>query len=133
MYKFLLGVPSSVFAFASGLMVSVATSAATQIAFAEKASSNQNDIATSGVLALMAGVFWFWLSESLASAGRKVDGLAVAFKNRDVTINSLPRRTRATSLVLIVLAIMFSGAWPFGGALWRLLAQSLSSFRGLFA
>lgn len=113
MYKVLLGQRPSFFSFLSGLMVSMATSAAAQLAFAEKPPANQWNVMASGLLAMVAGVCWFLLSENVDAAARKVDSFAVALKGRDAAIDSLPRRTSMSGLLLFFGACAFTLAWPW--------------------
>lgn len=120
MYRFLLGVPASAFAFLSGLMVSVATSAAAQVAFADHQASNRNEVLTSGAVALVAGIFWFVLSEIIGSAIRKIDAFAPALKSREAAISSLPRRAKIITLSCFGLACSFSLGWPWVTELERL-------------
>ncbi len=113
MYRILLGRPATAFVFLSGLMVSVATSAAAQIAFAEKIATNRNHVLASGALAFVAGVFWFLLSENIAAAVRDVDSLAPALKSREAAVESLPRRLQIMGSSCFVLACTFSVVWPW--------------------
>ena len=94
-------------------MVSVATSAAAQIAFAENVASNRGKVAATGVLALVAGILWFLLSEKLSSADRAVDALAPAMKSREAAIASLPARSKKIAISMFLLACGFSLAWPW--------------------
>ena len=126
MFKTLLGIQPTVFVFLSGLMVSVATSAAAQVAFAESVASNRGRVLTSGALALVAGVFWFCLSESVSTAGRKIDALALALKSRDAALNSLPRRLKILGVSFFWLACAFSIIWPLVAEVSHLLARAHS-------
>lgn len=117
MYRMLLGVPVSAYVFLSGLMVSVATSAAAQVSFAEHSASNGGQVLISGFLALMAGIVWFLLSENIGSAVRKVDAFAPALRSRGAALGSLPRRSRITANILFLLAVSFSLLWPWVGQL----------------
>src|SRR5947207_62924 len=113
MYRILLGRPTTAFVFLSGLMVSVATSAAAQVAFAEKVAPNQSRVIASGALALVAGVFWFLLSENVAAGVRKVDSMAPALNSREAAFASLPTRLRIIGSSCFLLACAFSIAWPW--------------------
>jgi len=113
-------------------MVSVATSAAAQIAFAEKAASNRGSVVASGTLALVAGVFWFLLSENVSSAGRKIDALAPALKGREAAVDSLPRRSKIVGISFLGLACGFSIVWPWANHLGQLLRCSYRSLQSFF-
>jgi hypothetical protein len=127
MYKTLLGIPATAYVFLSGLMVSVATSAAAQIAFAENVASNRGKVAATGVLALIAGILWFLLSEKLASADRAVDALAPAMKSRETAIDSLPPRSKKIAVSLFFVACCFSLAWPWTSQLGHLIRRAYES------
>jgi hypothetical protein len=94
-------------------MVSVATSAAAQIAFAEKVPPNRTVVLTSGALAFVAGVLWFLLSENIGAALRRVDAFAPALKSRESALTNLPHKSRIAAVSLFVLASCFSIAWPW--------------------
>jgi hypothetical protein len=113
MYRILLRQRPTSFAFLSGLMVSMATSAAAQIAFAEKSPPNQLAVLSSGGLALAAGVCWFLLSENIDAAGRTVDSHAVVMKGREAAFESLPRHFSVAGISFFLLAAGFSAMWPW--------------------
>ena len=113
MYKILLRTAPTTFAFLSGLLVSVSTNAAAQIAFAEKAALNRFSVLISGALALVAGILWFIVSEQVASAVRKIDELAPVLRSREAAVDSLPSASKRSACVAFLLACAFSLAWPW--------------------
>lgn len=132
MYRILLRQRPTSFAFLSGLMVSMATSAAAQIAFADSPSANQRSVVTSGGLALAAGVFWFLLSENIDAAARKVDSLAVALKGREAAVESLPRRFSLAGTSFFLLACVFTVVWPWPAQLARSFSWAQERLLSLF-
>lgn len=117
MFKALFRVSPAAFVFLSGLMISVATSAAAQVAFAEKVACNRNQVVLSGVVAFAAGVSWFALSESLTSASRKVDAMAPAFNSRDAAIDAISGSQKLAVILTFLAAAVLSGLWPWVGIL----------------
>ncbi|MGH6837474.1 MAG: hypothetical protein ACREDT_01470 [Methylocella sp.] len=117
MFKALFQVSPAAFVFLSGLMISVATSAAAQVAFAEQAASNRDQVVLSGVVAFAAGVCWFALSESLTSASRKVDAMSLPLNSRDAAIDAIPGSQKLAIILTFLAAAVLSGLWPWVGFL----------------
>lgn len=113
MYKGMMRITATLYAFLSGLMVSLATSAAAEIAFAESVPPNQQSILTRGGVALLAGLFWFFLSENISAAVRHVDDLAPALGNRDAAIDSLSPQTKVSGVIYLCIALICSFLWPW--------------------
>jgi hypothetical protein len=102
-------------------MVSVATSAAAQVAFAETLASNRRAVITSGFLALIAGILWFLLSERMGSATRRIDALAAALNDRDTAVRSISEQFSGAGLWLFSSACGFSIIWPWTQQLGELI------------
>lgn len=113
MYKILLRVPPTMYAFLSGLMISVATSAVAQVAFAESVASNRDYVISSGGVALLGGLFWFLLSENINTMSRKIEEITPVFRSRDTAIASLSRSSRTLAITYFILACCCSCLWPW--------------------
>lgn len=113
MYRLLMRITPTMYAFFSGLMVSLATSAVAEVAFSESVVPNQVEILQRGGVALLAGLFWLLLSENINAAARAVDDLAPALRNRDAAIGSLSSRSRNAGVLYFVLAVVCSTCWPW--------------------
>lgn len=116
MYKLLIRLPPSACVFLSGLLISVATSAAAQVAFAERTASNQSQVISSGSLAFVAGLIWFALSELIASALRHIETMTPVLKNRDAAIAGLPPRHKLAMVTAFSSALAISFVWPWIGS-----------------
>lgn len=128
MFKVLLAQRPTLFSFLSGLMVSIATSAFAQIAFAEKSPANEGSVIASGVCAMLAGICWFFLSENLDVAHRRVDSMATALHDRDAAIASLPARRRQLALIWFSVGITLTIGWPFPSKAFTLMSSVAAAF-----
>jgi hypothetical protein len=113
MFRWLASTSPSVYVFFSGLMISVATSAAAQIAFAEHAPSNSTQVSVSGAVALAAGVLWFTLSEQVGEVARRIAEMAPALGSRAGAVAAMSKYGKIQIQANFALAVLFSAAWPW--------------------
>ncbi len=114
-FKLIIGVNSSIYAFMSGLLISVATSAASSISFAADPNSYHNSIYLIGLCAFLAGILWFLLSERVSSHLRKIERQlsATARATHNTVIRCLPSTEKWITLFIFALALSLSILWPF--------------------
>lgn len=113
MFRVIISTSPTWYAFLSGLLISVATSAATVVAFAEPGEVISPSVSWAGVLAFVAGALWFWESELVASLNRRVDALAPALGSRAAAIAGLGLSKKIQCISLAAAALICSFLWPF--------------------
>ncbi len=123
MFRLLVRVPPSACVFASGLMVSVATSATAALVFGDPRPAHPEAAIPGIVCALISGILWFTLSESLASVVSRIDSHAVIAGDREIATQQIARRSRKRLLSLFVLTMFLSVLWPWAGLIRSKMAQ----------
>ena len=103
----------TVYAFLSGLLLSVATSAATMISFADGATPVHPSVGWTGICAFVGGLLWFAQSENATTLRRNIDTLARASTSWNGAVDAQPKSTKVRTIVLVLLAAAFTLAWPF--------------------
>lgn len=116
MFRCIISINPSVYAFISALLLSVATSAATMISFADPVTPVSGSVGWTGTCAFIAGLLWFAQSENVNSLRRRIDILAQA-SSWDRAVQAQSKNAKLGTIALFVLALLFTIAWPFVRAL----------------
>lgn len=116
MFQWLLTRPTSLFGFLSGIFISVATTALSNVAFAATPPENQCELMWAAALAFVGGASWFALGEFLQSlrarAIKNQAGIPGDEDDRFSTAVAVVAKSNATTVYgLLAVAILFSLLW----------------------
>lgn len=116
MFNFLANIPSSLYAFLSGIFISISTTAAGNLVLSESPPTNQNTLISVGVITLMASVFWLLLSERIVSANLAVERSAASLQgdpwSKKQQARAAVKEDYATGIYLIAAAgVICSVLW----------------------
>jgi uncharacterized membrane protein len=106
-------IPATLYVFLSGLLISVSTSAATQLVFSVHRPLNSGNLTLTAVMALVAGSLWFVTSELVTSADKQITLLAAGRGTREGVEKAVARKLKIALVVCPVVATALSLAWPF--------------------
>lgn len=113
MFRVVLSVSPTIYAFISGLLISVATSAATMISFADESTPIHPSVSWTGFCAFLAGSLWFVQSENVTSLRRNIDVLAQASKSWANAANAQSTAAKRRTLILLAAGVVLTLIWPF--------------------
>lgn len=94
MFRFLINTPSSLYAFLSGILISISTTAVGNVVLAETAPSNQDTLVAVALISLVASFFWLVLSERIVSVNLAIERAAASLPG-----DSWSKRQQATEAV----------------------------------
>lgn len=113
MFKFIISINPSVYAFLSALLLSVATSAATMISFADGSTKISPSVGWTGLVAFLGGVLWFVQSENVTNLRRSIDTLAQASRSWESAVDAQPKSAKIRTISIAVVGVFFTAGWPF--------------------
>lgn len=118
MFDFAINTPSSLYAFLSGILISISTTAFGNVVLAESAPANQGVLLSIGIISLVASFFWLLLSERVVSINLAIERGAASLPG-----DTWSKRQRATEAVrqdssrgvyvLTAGSLIFSILWLF--------------------
>lgn len=94
MFNFLINIPSSLYAFLSGIFISISTTAIGNVVLTETVPANRNTLVTVAVISLIASFFWLVLSERVVSVNLAIERSAASLPG-----SSWSKRQKATEAV----------------------------------
>lgn len=118
MFKFLVNLPNAFHGFASGILMSVATTAGSNVVLSERAPGNRDALLAIAIIALLASALWLILGEFTSRINRRIAENADALDGKpwvrtEAALDIVKRDTGPQLFGLVAVTVVVSLGWLF--------------------